>query len=179
MAVEFNWVNSGLATGTGYTSYSPTSSGFGLSTKNLENVNNYNQTKQGISTSNAAMESAFESDVDTLISYVSDGKEDYALDKFNEMMDYWGNSENSTLYSNLNEKELKALIRTKVEEQNEDGLSLEELIRENTWSGCFIGTKLGLSGDSACKEDLLSEMCEVNDSRPHWWQNIGKFFGGQ
>lgn len=168
MAVDLNWTNTGLATGTGYTSLNSVSSGIGLSTKNLETRNNYNQTKQGINTSNAAMESAFESDVDALITYISDGHEDNAMEKFEEMMEYWTNSENSTLYSNLNEKEMKALIRAKVEEQTENGESLEELIRENTASGSET-TNINIltwgRGDDCSKEDLLEAMCEVKEEK--------------
>jgi hypothetical protein len=168
MAVEFNWTNSGLATGTGYSSYTPVSSGFGLSTKNLKSVDDYSQTKQGISTANAAMESAFESDVDSLISYIADGHEDNAMEKFEEMMEYWTNSENSTLYSNLNEKEMKALISAKVEEQTENGESLEELIREYSASGSdTVNTKIlnWGRGDDCSREDLLESMCDVKEEK--------------
>lgn len=148
--------------------YNPSSTGVVLSTKSLKSVNDYSQTKQGISTANAAMESAFESDVDSLISYIVDGHEDNAMAKFEEMMEYWTSNENSTLYSNLNEKEMKALISAKVEEQTENGESLEELIREYAASGSDTVNIKILNwgrGDDCSREDLLESMCDVKEEK--------------
>ncbi len=159
--------------------YNPSSTGVVLSTKSLKSVNDYSQTKQGISTANAAMESAFESDVDSLVGYILDHREDDAMEKYEEMMEYWTNSENSILYSNLNEKEMKELIRAKVEEQSENGESLEELIRENTMSGGSWLRKLHLKifeKDSVSKEDLLEEMCGINTHANSIFSSIGNFF---
>lgn len=149
--------------------YNPSSTGVVLSTKSLKSVNDYSQTKQGISTANAAMESAFEDDIDVLVGYILDHREDNALEKYEEMMEYWTNSENSTLYSNLNEKEMKTLIKTKVENQSENGESLEELIRDNTstasgksWRKTFCNN---YKIDKATQEDLLEKMCDIKEEK--------------
>ena len=168
MAVDFNLLGQNTTSGSTGALLSSRRNGSVLSTKSLENIYDYNQTSQGLEYGVQSRDIAFADEVNNLISYIVNSEEDKAAAQFKEMMEYWTNPENSTVYGGMNEKEMKAIIRSMIQEQTEDGSTAEELIRTYTKDLKEVQHQQAVYGaercDSVTEGELLEMICDIKNT---------------
>lgn len=186
-SINFDSATNGLAYGstTGYgTNYYNTSTNL-FNTKSLAGLNEYNQTIKGYNISNQANDLAVETEIQNICSYIANGKEDNALDAYEELL-----NEMSTysIYATLIDSEtgddtkLRSYLRSKFED--ELGSDLEDYIRDNTRNSVEVEKQKCYRGefcDSTTTEDLLKAICNVQEDEGHL-SEVGKswheFWGG-
>lgn len=168
MAVNFNLVGEASTANSSGALLSSRSRGSVLSTKSLENIYDYNQTSQGLEYGVQSRDIALADEVNNLISYIANSEEDKAAAQFNEMIEYWTNPENSTVYGGMNEKEMKAIIRSMIQEQTEDGSTAEELIKAHAKDLKEVQHQQIIYGEDRCDSvtegELLELICDVKNT---------------
>ena len=168
MPVNFNLVGEASTANSSGTLLSSRSRGSVLSTQSLQNVYEYNQTSQGLEYGVQSRDIALADEVNNLISYIVNSEEDKAAEQFNEMIEYWTNPENSAVYGGMNEKEMKAIIRSMIQEQTEDGSTAEELIRTHAKDLKEVQHQQIVYGEDRCDSvtegELLEMICDVKNT---------------
>lgn len=132
-------------------------------TEYLEKKYDYSDTKESYEIAYSGRDAAIEAKIAKVSSYLSSGKEDKALEAYNELLEEMGKQ---TRYSQLAEDgdntQLKAIARQLIE--SEIGGDLEEFIVENADNSFERGLNINWNGDKTQEEDLLLEMCDIDNT---------------
>ena len=186
MAVNFNLVGEASTANSSGSLLSSRNRGSVLSTKSLQNIYDYNQTSQGLEYGVQSRDIALADEVNNLISYIANSEEDKAAAQFADMIEYWTNPENSTVYGGMNEKEMKAIIRSMIQEQTEDGSTAEELIRTYTKNLKEVEHQQIVYGEDRCDSvtegQLLEMICDIKNTEAgqngwnRFWSGVANVF---
>ncbi|MBE7705275.1 MAG: hypothetical protein E7Z90_05640 [Cyanobacteria bacterium SIG29] len=146
----------------------------------LDKKYDYTDTRESYEIAYSGRDAAIESKISNIGSYLANGKEDKAMDAYNELLAEMGNQ---TRYAQLvgedgDDTQLRAIARQLIE--MEIGGNLEDFIRDNaktqagvehqkilTWGNC----------DSTSQEDLLAEMCDIKEEEGHGNIIVGALAG--
>ena len=138
---------------TGYT-------GGAYNTDWLDRKYEYRRTEQGYNNLFNAQNADIENKIANIQSYIKNGKEDKAMEAYQELLQDLASQPE---YQQLNEGQLKALVKQMLEANLEDGQTLEEFIKENTANSFERGFEINWDGDQYKEQDLLEEMCGLDE----------------
>ncbi len=133
----------------------------------LDNKYEYNDTKEGYEIAYSGRDAAITKNIDNLVTYLSSKKEDKAMLAYEELLN---EMKNQTRYSQLvtedgDDTQLRAVARQIIE--NKLGVDLPTYIKETTASNFQRGLEFNLDGDKYTEEDLLKEMCDLDETTPY------------
>lgn len=129
----------------------------------LDKKYDYSETKESYEIAYSGRDTALDTKISKICSYLENGKEDKALSAYNELLKEMSKQ---TRYSQLSEDgddtQLRAIARQLIE--SETGTDLEDYIIDNTDNSFERGWKINWNGDKAQEEDLLLEMCDIDNT---------------
>ncbi len=155
-----SYFNSGFSAGTGTTFTGVTGASL-LNPEYLEKKYEYYDLKAGYELSYASKDAVISNKISNLCTYIEGGKEDKAMKAYQELL---AEISGQDRYSQAieNDAQLKAMARQMIEAQLGD--SLEDFIKANTANNFQRGFELNLEGDQYQEEDLLKEMCDLDET---------------
>ncbi len=137
----------------------------------LESRYDYQDSKEGHEIEYAGRDAAIETNIANVINYISSGREDEALEAYQDLLD---EMMSQTRYAYLvgedgNDVQLRAVAKQLIESELEDGQKLEDFINDNTvtasgrsWQKTFFNNS---KIDEATSEDLLNLMCNQKEEK--------------
>ncbi len=136
-------------------------------TEYLDKKYDYTDTKESYEIAYSGRDSAIETKISNICSYLENGKEDKALSAYHELLE---EMTSQTRYEQLvvdgDDTQLRAIARDLIE--SELGVDLEDYIRENSRDASGVANQKILTWgncDSTSQEDLLAEMCDIDEEK--------------
>lgn len=133
----------------------------------LDSKYGYADTKEGYETAYAGRDAAISSFISNIASYITKGQEDKAIAAYNQLLTQMEGQER---YAQLigedgDDTQLRSIARQLIEA--ETGVSLEDLIRDNTRNSIEVQKQQLYRGaefcDSTTQEELLEAMCNIEE----------------
>lgn len=157
----------GSATASAFTTSGGINVGSIYNTDYLDSKYTYADTKEGYEMTYAGRDAALDTSISNIISYIEKGQEDKVIAAYEKLIEEMSSQ---ARYSSIaeNEAQLKAVARQLIEA--ETGVSLEDFIRENTRTQAQVEHQKVLTWgncDSTSQEDLLLELCDIDEDRGH------------
>ncbi len=144
----------------------------GVTTSSLYNTDaldrryEYTDTKEGYEIAYSGRDAAINSCIANVKSYIAQGREDKALEAYQELLTQM---KSQTRYAQLvdetgDDSQLRAIARELINANMDDNQTLEEFIKTNTANKFERGFEINWDGDKATEEDLLNEMCNLDET---------------
>ncbi len=190
MTVSFqngSYFNGSASASTGTKSGGITASSL-YNTDYLDRKYDYTDSKESYEIAYSGRDAAIESEISNILSYISAGKEDKALESYEALLNEMSSQTRyeQLLGENGDDTQLRAVAKDLIEQElgqdeSGNGITLEEFISENTKTNKQVEAQQIYRGKSRCdstsQEDLLNEMCNMDMDETHL-TGFGKFFRG-
>ena len=141
----------------------------GVSSSSLYNTDaldrryDYQDTKEGYEIAYSGRDAALNTKISNDCTYLKEGKEDRAIEAYQALLDEISSQERYAVIAE-NESQLKAIAKELIQSNLEDGQTLEDFIRENTANSFERGFEINWDGDKATQEDVLKEICDLDET---------------
>ena len=129
----------------------------------LDSRYDYQDAKEAYEIEYSGRDAAIDSKIANLCTYIEQGREDKAMEAYQELLNEIS-SQGRYAQISENDTHLRAVARQMIESNLEEGLSLEDFITENTANSFERGFEINWDGDQYQEEDLLKEMCDLDET---------------
>ena len=163
--------NPGLLTNIGSTSLALTTNG-SISAESIFNESyldrqaGYNQKRMSYAEAELGRNKVIDTKIKNIIHYIENGSEKKAMKAYSELLDEMSKQKRyAQLVDGEGNAQLRAVARQLIE--NSDacaGRNFEDLITENMDTSFERGFKINFESDSYTQEDILKEMCDIDET---------------